>query len=231
MGFFAELLRTRPALPPGLEARLQRLSELAPPPTRNRHRASRYVTVDVETTGLDLKRDRVLSIGAVAVERGVIALGRCFEVVLRQPESSSRDNILVHRIGGQRQLAGVDPAEALVSFLEYVGHAPLVAYRADFDRTMIDRALKETLNARTQSAWIDLAKLLPALYPSNECRTMDDWLVFMGIRMIARHDALADALATAQMLQVCLHRADTLDMTCPAHLLEMQKAQHWLGKR
>jgi DNA polymerase-3 subunit epsilon len=231
MGFFAELLRTRPALPPGLEARLQRLSELAPPPTRNRHRASRYVTVDVETTGLDLKRDRVLSIGAVVVERGVIALGRCFEVVLRQPESSSRDNILVHRIGGQRQLAGVDPAEALVSFLEYVGHAPLVAYRADFDRTMIDRALKETLNARTQSAWIDLAKLLPALYPSNECRTMDDWLVFMGIRMIARHDALADALATAQMLQVCLHRADTLDMTCPAHLLEMQKAQHWLGKR
>lgn len=231
MGFFAELLRTRPALPPGLEARLQRLSELAPPPTRNRHRASRYVTVDVETTGLDLKRDRVLSIGAVAVERGAIALGRCFEVVLRQPESSSRDNILVHRIGGQRQLAGVDPAEALVSFLEYVGHAPLVAYRADFDRTMIDRALKETLNARTQSAWIDLAKLLPALYPSNECRTMDDWLVFMGIRMIARHDALADALATAQMLQVCLHRADTLDMTCPAHLLEMQKAQHWLGKR
>lgn len=231
MGFFAELLRTRPALPPGLEARLQRLSELAPPPTRNRHRASRYVTVDVETTGLDLKRDRVLSIGAVAVERGAIALGRCFEVVLRQPESSSRDNILVHRIGGQRQLAGVDPAEALVSFLEYVGHAPLVAYRADFDRTMIDRALKETLNTRTQSAWIDLAKLLPALYPSNECRTMDDWLVFMGIRMIARHDALADALATAQMLQVCLHRADTLDMTCPAHLLEMQKAQHWLGKR
>lgn len=231
MRFLAELLRTRPALPPGLEARLQRLSELAPPPTRNRHRASRYVTVDVETTGLDLKRDRVLSIGAVAVERGAIALGRCFEVVLRQPESSSRDNILVHRIGGQRQLAGVDPAEALVSFLEYVGHAPLVAYRADFDRTMIDRALKETLNTRTQSAWIDLAKLLPALYPSNECRTMDDWLAFMGVRMIARHDALADALATAQMLQVCLHRADTLDMTCPAHLLEMQKAQHWLGKR
>ena len=45
------------------------------------------------------------------------------------------------------------------------------------------------------------------------------------------HDALADALATAQMLQVCLHRAESLEMRCPAELLEMQHAQHWLGKR
>ena len=211
--------------------RLQRLSELSPPPTRNHHRASRYVTVDVETTGLDMRRDRVLSIGAVAVERGKIDLAHCFEVVLRQPESSSRDNILVHRIGGQRQLGGQDPADSLLRFLEYVGHCPLVAFRAEFDQTMIDRALDETLGTISQSAWLDLAELLPALYPSNENKTMDDWLAMMNIRMLARHDALADALATAQMLQVCLHQAETLEMTCPAHLLEMQKAQHWLGKR
>jgi DNA polymerase III epsilon subunit-like protein len=53
----------------------------------------------------------------------------------------------------------------------------------------------------------------------------------MNIRMIARHDALADALATAQMLQVCIQQADTLKMNCPQHLIEMTRAQHWLGKR
>jgi len=231
MGLLSRLLRPAPRLAPELNVRLQRLSELSPPPTRNHHRASRYVTVDVETTGLDMRRDRVLSIGAVAVERGTIDLAHCFEVVLRQPESSSRDNILVHRIGGQRQLAGQDPAESLLRFLEYVGHCPLVAFRAEFDQSMIDRALDETLGTISQSSWLDLAELLPALYPSNENKTMDDWLAMMNIRMLARHDALADALATAQMLQVCLHQAETLEMTCPAHLLEMQKAQHWLGKR
>jgi len=105
------------------------------------------------------------------------------------------------------------------------------ADQAALDRTMIDRALDETLGTISQSSWLDLAELLPALYPSNENKTMDDWLAMMNIHMLARHDALADALATAQMLQVCLHQAETLDMTCPAHLLEMQKAQHWLGKR
>jgi DNA polymerase-3 subunit epsilon len=231
MGLLARWFRTAPRLDPQVEARLQRLTELAPPPTRNLHRKSRYVTVDVETTGLDMRRDRVLSIGAVAVSGRRIELAGCFEAVLRQPESSSRDNILVHRIGGQRQMAGEEPAEALVRFLEYVGRAPLVAFRAEFDQTMLDRALQETLGVTTQSDWIDLAKVLPALYPANDCRTMDDWLAMMRVRMLARHDALADALATAQMLQVALAAADRVDMTCPAHLIEMQKAQHWLGKR
>ncbi|HSQ10378.1 MAG TPA: exonuclease domain-containing protein [Burkholderiaceae bacterium] len=231
MGLLSRLLRSRPSLGPELEVRLQRLSELSPPPTRSTHRQSRYVTVDVETTGLDMRHDHVLSIGAVAVEHGVIALAHCFEVVLRQAESSSHDNILVHRIGGQRQLGGEDPAESFVRFLEYVGHCPLVAFRAEFDQTMLDRALKEHLNIVSQSQWLDLAELLPALYPSNENKTMDDWLAAMNIHMLARHDALADALATAQMLQVCLRQAESLEMTCPAHLLEMQRAQHWLGKR
>lgn len=226
-----EALRSREPLPPALEDRLQALTELSPPPTRNPHRRSRFVTVDVETTGIDMHRDALVSIGAVAVERGVIDLAHCFELVVRQDAASSVENILVHRIGGQRQLAGIERSEALIGFMEYVAHAPLVAYRAEFDRTVLDRALHADLGIRTMSRWIDLAELLPALYPGNENRTMDDWLATMGIRMIARHDALADALATAQMLQVCLRKADALGMTCPQHLIEMTRAQHWLGKR
>jgi DNA polymerase-3 subunit epsilon len=226
-----QTLRSRVPLAPELEDRLQLLTEMAPPPTRNSHRRSRYVTVDVETTGMDMHRDKLVSIGAVSVDRGVIDLSTCFDLVVRQDASSSSENILVHRIGGQRQLAGVDRAEALILFMEYVGHAPLVAYRAEFDRTVIDRTLKEALGIKTMSRWIDLAELLPALYPGNENRTMDDWLRTMGIHMIARHDALADALATAQMLQVCLNKAVGLEMTCPQHLIEMTKAQNWLGKR
>jgi DNA polymerase-3 subunit epsilon len=224
-------LRPRAPLSLGLEQRLQRLIQLAPPSTRTPHGRSRYVTVGVETTGLDMFRDRLVSIGAVSVENGTIDLASCIDVVVRQQTSSSAQNILIHRIGGQRQWGGVERAEALVKFMEYVAHAPLVAYRAEFDRTVIDRTLKEVLGVKTMSRWLDLADLLPALYPGNENRTMDDWLDSMGITIIERHDALADALATAQMLQICLRKAADLEMTCPQNLIEMTKAQHWLGKR
>lgn len=231
MSLLARLLRPRPSVDPMLGQRLHALAEIVPPPIRRAHRMNRYVTVDVETTGFDMARDRIISIGAVGIQRGRLDLSDCFAVVLRQRESSAAENILVHRIGGQQQLAGSDPAEALVRFLEYVRLSPLVAFRADFDRTMLDRELEAVLGQRTMSLWVDLAKVLPALYSDNDCRTMDDWLGRFGIPMIARHDALADAFATAQMLQVVLAAADRVAMDCPAKLDDLQRAQHWLGKR
>jgi len=228
---FAKLLRSTPRLAPDLEDRLQLLAERSPPPTRNRHRASRYVAVDVEATGQDPRRDRVLSIGAVSVDRGCIDLSQCFEAVVKQPETPGHDRILVHRIGGQRQMAGTDAAGALVQFLEYVALAPLVAYRCEFSHAILDRTLKEHLHVGTQSCWIDLTRLLTALRSADEVRTMNDWLDLMGIHILAGHDALADALATAQMLQVCLSIADEMNMTCPQHLIEMQKSRPWFGKR
>jgi len=45
MGLLSRWFRSAPTLDPQIEARLQRLTEMAPPPTRNRHRKSRYVKV------------------------------------------------------------------------------------------------------------------------------------------------------------------------------------------
>jgi len=230
-GALSGAIRPRAPLPPALEVRLQAITERSPPPTRNPHRRSRYVALDVETTGTDMHRDGLVAIGAVAVENGLISLAHCFEVVVRQTNASSVDNILIHRIGGQRQLAGVDRREALVGFLEFLDHAPLVAYRAEFDRAVLDRALEKDLGLRTMRRWIDLAEILTALFPGNANTTLDDWLLSLQIPMLARHDPLADALATAQMLQVCLPKVDALQIRCPQELIEMAAAQRWLGKR
>lgn len=231
MSLLANLLHSPPRRSPEIEERLWRLAERTPPPTRNRHSASRYVAVAVESTGPEARRDHLLAIGAVSVDRGRIDLSPCFDVGLGQPESSSRDAILRRGVGGQRQLSGAEAVEALVGFLEFVAHAPLVAFHAEFARSVLDRALKEHLSVRTQSPWIDLARVLPALYPSSESRTMDDWLQLMKIQRIAPHGALAEALATAQMLQVCMPMADSHNLTCPQHLIEVRKAQRRSARR
>ena len=65
----------------------------------------RWLVVDVETSGLDAARDRLLAIAAIAVRvdwpsgRLAIVLGDSFEVVLRQEAPSTRENILLHGIG------------------------------------------------------------------------------------------------------------------------------------
>ncbi|MET0917828.1 MAG: 3'-5' exonuclease [Burkholderiales bacterium] len=195
------------------------------------HSHQRYVVVDTETTGVDLKRDRLIAIGAVAVERNRIALHDCFETVLRQDKASGDANILVHRIGGQTQLSGVEPRAGMLAFLEFLGKSPLVAFRAEFDQTMIERGMRSILGLPFHHPWIDLAFLLPALNPGTECRALDDWLRHFRLAGGERHRALGDAFATAQLLQIALVAADRVEMGDAAQLIAMQKAQRWLGRR
>lgn len=192
---------------------------------------SRCVVVDVETTGLDLRKDRLISIGAVAVVNGKVALGDSFYAVLQQLAASSKGNILLHGIGTSAQLEGEPPAEALLAFLEYLGKSPLVAFHVSFDETMIKRALRDYLGFSFKQSWLDLAYVMPGLNPplARKYRALDDWIGHFGIRIDARHNALADALATAQLFQVATAQASRQGMVDMAGLRNLEKAQRWVS--
>jgi DNA polymerase-3 subunit epsilon len=195
------------------------------------HRHARYVVVDVETTGLDMRRDLPIAIGAVGFRDNAITFGDAYEVVLKQSSASADANILIHGIGGQMQLAGRDPALAMLEFVEYAGSSPLVAFRAEFDQSMLVRAAWTYLGVALRVPFIDLAFLLPALFRNAECSSLDDWLAHFGREATARHHAVADAYETAQLMLIALAAADAVGMASAQSLLAMQKAQRWLGKR
>jgi DNA polymerase III subunit epsilon len=195
--------------------------------------ATRFVVADVETSGLNPHRARLISIGAVTVERCRIGLGSSFDVILRQERPSDNDNILIHEIGGAAQLAGCEPRQALIAFLAYVGKAPLVAFHAQFDRVMIDRAMRAHLGISLANPWLDLAALAPALLPGGASResALDDWLKAYAIENYARHDAVADSLATAELFLVALAAARNSGQDSLGHLMAIEEEERWLGRR
>ena len=195
--------------------------------------AQRLVVVDVESSGLDPWRDRLISIGAVVVRDGRVRLPEAFTATLRQERPSETANILVHRIGGSAQMEGRDPAAALMDFLEFAGKSPLVGYNADFDRVLIERACRAALGVTPGADWLDLAALAPAVFPerASGARTLDDWGRLFGIENADRHNALADAVATAQLLLPVLAAASAQGIATRAGLLGLQKGYRWLGGR
>ncbi len=213
------------------QQRLQAWKKLPPAPLTAPFNQARCVVVDVETSGLNLQRDRLISIGAVAVVNGQIALGDSFSAVLRQASPSNKENILLHGIGGAEQAEGAPAADALFSFLDYLDKDPLIAFHVTFDRTMIQRALKEYLGMAFKHPWLDLAYLMPALHPplAPRYRTLDDWSSHFGIRNDARHNALSDALATAQLFQVALTQARKKNISDWQGLRDLEKAQRWVS--
>ena len=170
--------------------------------------AARWVVLDVESSGLAPRRDRLLAVAAVALRASADRLSLCpadsFEAVLGQPSGDAgpdKANILVHGIGLQAQRQGQAPTEVLAAFRAYVADAPLVAFHAAFDRALIARPWQALLGQPLRNPWLDLADLAPALCPHVKAHALDDWLAHFGIEVAVRHQAAADSWATAELLQ------------------------------
>lgn len=168
---------------------------------------SRWVVLDVETSGLDPQRDRLLAIAAIAVcidwprRRLAIAPGDSFEVVLHQPDAAcDKDNILLHGIGVQRQREGLPARRALEGLAGYVGQSPLLAFHSAFDQAMLARYCRVHLGAPLPNPWVDIEQLCAVTHEGVSARALDDWMVFFGIRCAQRHQAAADALAECEVL-------------------------------
>lgn len=228
---FFRLFSRKVVLTPEEAARLEAWRRRPAADLRTPLDQTRFVVVDVETTGLNLARDHLIAIGAVGVNEGRITLSDSFEVVVQQKTVSDKDNILVHGIGGTAQREGVPPAEALLRFLEYLGKSPLVAFHVTFDETMIRRALRAHLQLDFKHPWLDLAYLMPALYPplARKYRALDDWMGHFRVSNYARHSALADALSTAQLFQAVVDCAHQQDIPHFQALQDLEKAQRWIS--
>jgi DNA polymerase-3 subunit epsilon len=223
----------RPRLDAAWQARLEHYRHRRPPDLERPLEASRLVVTDVESSGLRPHRDRLIAIGALALTAGLVRLGEGFHAILRQDSPSDPANILVHGIGGMAQLSGREPAEALLAFLEYAGKDPLVGFHAEFDRVMIERATRRVLGIRPVNPWLDLAVLAPALLGERApaARSLDDWAAVFALDSYARHDALSDALTTAQLLQIVIAAARSKGIRTCSELVGLEKEQRWLGIR
>lgn len=190
----------------------------------------RLVVLDLETSGLDVRKDWVIAIGAVAICGDAIRLSDSFELIVQPLRTSAKENILIHQIGAEAQMKGVDPALACQRFLDYLGKSPIVAFRAGFDREFLTRAIKTSLGRRFDHVWLDLAELAPAVFPMAAARNLDEWLLQCGVPVEQeRHHACLDALVCAQLF-LKLRASLAPSQRSFRELSRLAKDRRWLGR-
>ncbi|MEQ7920041.1 3'-5' exonuclease [Xanthomonas sp. WHRI 1810A] len=183
-------------------------------------RDQRWVVLDLETSGLNMSRDEVLSIGALVIEDGAIDFAQQFERTLLRTDHKLNPSVLIHGLGPSAIAAGTEPVEALLDFMEFLGDSPVLAFHAPFDQHMIGRALKESLGYRLQHHFFDVAEMAPMLCPQATFRQagLDDWTGFFGLHAEERHHASADAMVTAELALILFSHARRQDIDSPARL-------------
>ena len=219
---------------PGLNSvQLKRMEQLRKPAPLGDGalRGQRWVVLDLETSGLNLNRDQVLSIGAVVIEDGAVDFSQLFERTLQRAETKVSPSVLIHGLGPSAIAAGSDPVEALLDFMEFVGDSPLLAFHAPFDQHMLCRALKDSLGYRLTHTFLDVADIAPLLCPDAPLREagLDDWVNHFNLHVGERHHASADALATAELMLILFSRARQQQIDTP-HTLQERLSQ-WTRRK
>lgn len=176
---------------------------------------TRFVVFDTETTGFSQTNDSVISIGAVAMESGVINVADSYEVLIRRDDIGDREVVTIHGLLRRDLSQGMEEEDAVGGFLDYVGNSVLVAQHAGFDIMMMNVMLKRLYGFELFNEVVDTASLAKRLekgpyynlaHKGGEYR-LDHLLERYGIRLYDRHTSAGDALLTARLFQLLLVRA------------------------
>jgi DNA polymerase III subunit epsilon len=183
------------------------------PSQRMLWRAANYCVLDVETSGLDARRDELLAVGLVEVEAGRIRLDRTWYSLVRPPEGIlvGAGSIRIHQLT-RAELADAPPlTTVLPELLERLRGRVLVVHVAQIDVRFLNRALKNAYGVKLHGPKLDTARLAMTLHyhaqilgearadmpaPAIHLRALAERF---GLPVYPQHNALTDAITTAQL--------------------------------
>jgi DNA polymerase-3 subunit epsilon len=167
--------------------------------------AVRFVVLDCETTGLNPYADRIITIGAVAVQSGEIVLEDSFESLLKVSRNTSA--VTVHGVTRDESRSGIEEPEALERFLDYLKDGVIVGHHIGHDIASLDAGYERHWGFQLSNRWLDTMYLALHLQkagafssrPNVEEFTLDALCEMFGVVPHGRHTAAGDAFLTAEV--------------------------------
>jgi len=176
-----------------------------------------YVVMDLETTGLDPTKDRVVSVGAFRVVGGRVRLGEVFSELCNPGRDIPVESIMVHAIVPDMVRDARNAWEVFEDFLAFVGTDILVAHYAAFDVYILNLAMKARAGFALQNLVLDTVDMCRnmllrpdpyGVYADFKKCSLDRLAEIYDLEVPERHTALGDALTTALIFQRFLHKME-----------------------
>ncbi len=167
-----------------------------------------YLAIDLEMTGLNVKTDRILEIGALRMDDGK-ATGEFSALI--NPHRKIPDAITqLTGITQEMAEAGEELKTVLPRFLEFAGDLPLLGHNLSFDYSFLKQAF---VNAKEpfERTGIDTLKIARKFLPQEQKKSLTELRSFFGIDTGTVHRAVSDAYAAALVYERLLSEHETED--------------------
>ena len=166
--------------------------------------SNEYVCFDCETTGLDVKKDDVISIGAVIIKDNTILSSKKFVKIIKPKTKLQIEAIKVHHLRECDLENGCEITDILEEFLDFIGNRTLVGYYLEFDIAMMNKYIKDHLGITLPNKTHEVSAIyydykMEAIPQGHIDLRFNTIMNDLKIPQMSSHDALNDAIMTSMM--------------------------------
>ncbi len=171
----------------------------------------RFVVVDTELTGLDEKKDSIVSIGAVRMTGGRIDLGDTFYRLVSPRTALRAESVVIHEITPSEVVQSPGIEAVLAEFLHFCADDVLVGHFISIDLAFLNREMKRLYRSGIANPAVDTFSIYEWLRKRERSRgclstplagfRLYDIVKCFAIPVNGAHNAVKDAFTTAQLFQ------------------------------
>jgi len=172
---------------------------------------ARFVVLDTELTGLDEKKDSIVSIGAVRMNGGRIDLGDTFYRLVSPRTELTAASVVIHEITPSEVVQQPGIEQVLEEFLAYCGKDVLVGHFISIDLAFLNREMRRLHGRAIANPAVDTFSVYEWLRKREKAQgcvstplagyRLYDIVKCFGIPVNGAHNAIKDAYTTAQLFQ------------------------------
>jgi len=168
-----------------------------------RYQGEELVSLDIETTSLDVSKAQILSIAAVIIKGNRVLSSEKLSLILSPPKDLPRASVKIHKLRRIDLDEGLPVTEALEKMLKFIGNRPIVGYNVGYDLAVLDQHLRPLFDFSIPNRYIDVMDLYrkkAQLSGGVECQinlSFEAIARSLDVPVLGRHTALGDAITTA----------------------------------
>jgi DNA polymerase III epsilon subunit family exonuclease len=153
------------------------------------------VVIDVETTGLDYTREKIIEFAGVKLVNGKVK--ETFETLINAKQHIRKSSQAIHGISEEDLVDAPTEEEIYPEIFEFIGDATVVAHNAIFDYSFLNKTSKRLYNKEFENNYVDTQMMFKEVYPQYESCGLDTLVSVFKSSNEKRHRAMGDAMALA----------------------------------
>jgi DNA polymerase-3 subunit epsilon len=169
------------------------------------YREVEYVSIDLETTGLDPRKDHILSIGYVILRGVSIDLSTARHILVRTSRDIPESSAVIHQITDEQAATGQDITHVMPQLLKAMQGRVMIAHHARIEAGFLSTACEGLYNCKLLIPTVDTQTVALRLFQRRNITVAPKELRLHGLRerynlpRYPAHNALSDAVSAAEV--------------------------------